>query len=96
MLEIPLQVLSRTTLLLLLVMSLYVGSQWLTTGPTTRRVLSSAITIALFWQAGIWLMAATSIWLERKRQRSLAINRAAIGSLGIIGFVINADHHFQQ
>jgi small-conductance mechanosensitive channel len=89
LLEIPLQVLSRTTLLLLLVMSLYIGSQWLTTGPTTQRVLTSAITIALFWQAGIWLMAATSIWLERKRQRSLAIDRAAVGSLGIIGFVIN-------
>jgi small-conductance mechanosensitive channel len=89
LLEIPLQVLSRTTLLLLLVISLYVGAQWLTTGPTTQRVLSSAITIALFWQAGIWLMAAVSIWLERKRQRSLAADRAAIGSLGIIGFVLN-------
>lgn len=89
LLEIPLQVLSRTTLLLLLVVSLYVGARWLVTGPVTQRFLTSAITIALFWQAGIWLMAATSIWLERKRQRSLAIDRAAIGSLGIIGFVIN-------
>lgn len=89
LLEIPLQVLSRTTLLLLLVVSLYLGAQWLTTGPATQRVLSSAITIALFWQAGIWLMAAVSIWLERKRRRSLAADRAAIGSLGIIGFVLN-------
>jgi len=88
-LEIPLQVLSRTTLLLLLVVALYVGAQWLTKGLGTQRVLSSAITIALFWQAGIWLMAATSIWLERKRQRSLMTDRAAVGSLGIIGFVIN-------
>lgn len=89
LLEIPLQVLSRTTLLLALVVSLYIGAQWLVTGPTTRRILSSAVTIALFWQAGIWLMTAATIWLERKRQRSLASDRAAIGSLGIIGFVIN-------
>lgn len=89
LLEIPLQVLSRTTLLLLLAIALFIGAQWLTIGPTTQRVLSSAITIALFWQAGIWLMAAASIWLERKRQRSLAVDRAAVGSLGIIGFVVN-------
>jgi small-conductance mechanosensitive channel len=89
LLEIPLQVLSRTTLLLALVVSLYIGAQWLVTGPTTQRLLSSAVTIALFWQAGIWLMTAATIWLERKRQRSLASDRAAIGSLGIIGFVIN-------
>lgn len=89
LLEIPFEVLSRTTLLLLLVVALFVGAQWLSTGPATQRILASAITIALFWQAGIWLMAAVSIWLERKRQRSLAADRAAIGSLGIIGFVLN-------
>lgn len=89
LLEIPVQVMSRTTLLLLLALSLFIGAQWLTTGPTTQRVLASTITIALFWQVGIWLMAAASIWLERKRQRSLASDRAAVGSLGIIGFVVN-------
>lgn len=89
LLEIPIQVLSRTTLLLLLVVALYLGAQWLDKGPMTQRILSSAMTIALFWQAGIWAMAATSIWLERKRLRSMAADRAAIGSLGIIGFVLN-------
>lgn len=89
LLEIPMQVLSRTTLLLMLVVSLYIGSQWLASGPTARRVLNSAITIALFWQAGIWMMAAVSIWIERKRQRSLTTDRAAVGSLGIISFVVN-------
>lgn len=89
LLEIPLQVLSRTTIFLLLVIALFIGAQWLTIGPTTQRILSSAVTIALFWQAGIWLVASSSIWLERKRRRSLAVDRAAIGSLGIIGFVVN-------
>ncbi|WP_217705784.1 mechanosensitive ion channel family protein [Peristeroidobacter soli] len=89
LLEIPLQVLSRSTLLTLLVVALYIGAQWLTMGPKTQQVLGSAVTIALFWQVGIWMMAAASIWLERKRQRSLAADRAAIGSLGIISFVVN-------
>jgi small-conductance mechanosensitive channel len=89
LLEIPLQVLSRSTLLTLLVVALYIGAQWLTMGQKTQQVLGSAVTIALFWQVGIWMMAAASIWLERKRQRSLAADRAAIGSLGIISFVVN-------
>lgn len=89
LLEIPMQVLSRTTLLLMFVVALFIGAQWLTTGPTTQRVLNSAVTIALFWQAGIWMMAASSIWLDRKRQRSLTTDRAAVGSLGIISFVVN-------
>ena len=89
LLEIPLQVLSRTTLPLLFVVSLFIGSQSLALGPRTQQVLYSAITIALFWQAGIWMVTAVAIWLERKRKRDLAIDRAAVGSLGIIGFVIN-------
>ncbi len=89
LLEIPLQVLSRTTLLLLVIISLYVGAQWLVMGLKSQQMLASAITIALFWQAGIWAVAAASIWIDRKRQRSLAVDRAAVGSLGIIGFVIN-------
>jgi small-conductance mechanosensitive channel len=89
LLEIPMQVLSRTTVLLMFLVSLYIGAQWLTSGPTTQRLLSSAVTIALFWQAGIWLMAAASIWLDRKRRHSLTTDRAAVGSLSIISFVIN-------
>lgn len=89
LLEIPMQVLSRTTFALLIVVSLFIGAQGLTIGPTTQRILGSAITIALFWQAGIWMVTATAIWLDRKRTRSLATDRAAVGSLGIIGFVLN-------
>jgi small-conductance mechanosensitive channel len=89
LLEIPMQVLSRTTLLLMLVVSLFIGAQWLTSGPTSQRMLNSAVTIALFWQAGIWMMASASVYMERKRQRSLTTDRAAVGSLSIISFVVN-------
>jgi small-conductance mechanosensitive channel len=88
-LEIPLQVLSRTTAAFFVVLAIYLGSQSLTMGPVTQRILQSAITIALFWQAGVWAVAAAAAWLERKRRRSLATDRAAIGSLGIIGFIAN-------
>lgn len=88
LLEIPLKVLSRTTSLLLIILALFAGSQWLTLGTRIQQLLASAVTIALFWQVGIWLAAASSIWLERKRQLSLETDRAAAGSLGIIGFVL--------
>jgi small-conductance mechanosensitive channel len=89
LLEIPMQVLSRTTLLFFVVLALFISAQWLTKGPTTERVLSSALTIALFWQAGVWAVEATAAWLERKRRRSMTTDRAAVGSLGIIGFILN-------
>lgn len=88
-LEMPLEVLSRTTLLFFVLVSIYAGLQTLTMGPRTARLVDSIITIALFWQAGIWAVAAAAAWLERKRKRSLAADRAVVGSLGIIGFILN-------
>ena len=89
LLEIPMQVLSRTALLFFVALALFLGVQWLTIGPGTTRIVGSALTIALFWQAGVWAVAATAAWLDRKRKRSMATDRAAVGSLGIIGFILN-------
>ena len=89
LLEIPLGVLSRTTFLFFIAVALYVGLQTLTMGATTARVLRSAITIALFWQAGVWAVAAASAWIDAKRRRSMAVDRAMVGSLGVIGFMVN-------
>lgn len=88
--RIPLQVASRTAMPFFLVLSSYVGAQVLTLGSSSQRVLTSAITIALFWQAGIWAVATASAWLEHKRRRSLSADRAALGSISVIGVIINA------
>ncbi|HEX7115758.1 MAG TPA: mechanosensitive ion channel domain-containing protein, partial [Steroidobacter sp.] len=88
LLEIPVQVLSRTTLLFFIVFAVYLGAQALVMGPRVAGVLASALKIALFWQAGLWAVEASKIWLERKRERSLATDRATAGSLGIIGFIV--------
>ena len=89
LLEIPFGVLSRTTVLFFLVLSLTISLQTLTIGPGTQRIIASITTIALFWQAGVWAAAAAAAWLDRKRRRALLTDRAAVGSLGIIGFVLN-------
>src|SRR5690242_19248833 len=89
LLEIPALVLGRTTLLFFIVLSVFTGLKTLTTGPQSQAFINSAITIALFWQLGIWTAAAASAWLDRKRRRSLEGDKAAIGSLGIISFLVN-------
>ena len=88
-LELPLQVLSRTTSISFFIWSIYAGFQMLTYGAGLARIINSAITISLFWQAGIWSAAAMGAWLERKRRRTLEVDRAMAGSLGVIGFIVN-------
>lgn len=88
--EVPVEVLSRTTTLFFFVLAIFTGLRTLEMGDRTAYVLSSALTIALFWQAGVWASAAATAWLERRRRRSLATDRAVAGSLGVIGFIARA------
>jgi small-conductance mechanosensitive channel len=87
--EIPVEVLSRTTVLFFFVLSVFVGLRTLSMGPGTQTFLRSVLTIALFWQAGVWLSAAATGWLERRKRRSSPTDRAVVGSLGVIGFIVN-------
>jgi small-conductance mechanosensitive channel len=85
--EIPLEVLSRTSLLFLIVMASFAGLNFLTKSPHTLKLLESATTIVLFWQVGLWAAAAVMAWVERKRRSSLSTDRAFAGSLGIVAFI---------
>jgi small-conductance mechanosensitive channel len=86
-LEIPMQVLSRTTLPFLVIVAMFIGMQALELGPKLTSVTRSILTIALFWQTGVWAAAAVHAWVHRRRVRSAAEDRAALGSLGIISFI---------
>jgi small-conductance mechanosensitive channel len=87
LLEIPMAVLSRTTLPYLIVLSLFLGLKSLQLGDPLHLVLNSVITIASFWQAGVWAAAAVRAWVNRRKQHSTAEDRAALSSLGIISFI---------
>ncbi|MCU0760081.1 MAG: mechanosensitive ion channel family protein [Steroidobacteraceae bacterium] len=86
-LELPAHVFSRTSLVAMLVVSLVIGLQFLDVRPRVERLASAALTIAGFWQAGLWSTAAALTLLDHKRRTSVAADRELIGSLGIIGFV---------
>ena len=85
--EIPLEVLSRTTWPFMLVVSALLGVQLLTLPDPVSNVLSLGLKLAVFWQAGVWVSTAVVAWVERKRRVSLATDRAAMGSIGIIGLL---------
>jgi small-conductance mechanosensitive channel len=85
LLEIPAQVLCRTTLPFLVAMALYFGLQSLALGEILDRVVNSIITITVFVQIGVWAGAAVQAWVQRRR--TTVSDRAAVGSLGIISFI---------
>lgn len=87
LIEVPLKVAGRTTLWFLLIASVFAGFQALELPPKAARLLFTVFTIAAFWQAGLWATTAVLASLERKRRTTLAADRAAVSTLGIIGFI---------
>lgn len=88
--EYPLMIASRTSALFLLVASLYGAAKFLTLPGAIATLLTTLFTIAAFWQLGAWASTAVRGALDRKQQTILATDRAAAGSLGIIGFLARA------
>lgn len=86
-LELPLKVASSTTVLTVLLTSLFIGSQWLNLPLTATKAILSVFTIAIFWQVGLWATIAVLALLERKRR---VADPAAASSMGIIGFLARA------
>jgi small-conductance mechanosensitive channel len=86
----PLLVLSRTATPFFVIVALFLGIQALDLGSRAEKIAISAMTIAMFWQMGIWVGAIAQAWIAHKRRQSLTADRAALGSLGIIGFIVNA------
>ena len=88
LLEIPLRAAGRTTLAFMLVVSVYAGLSLV--GLTERSVagLQKVLTIALFWQAGLWVSVAATDWLDHRRRATLEEDKAVAGSIGIIRFVV--------
>lgn len=90
LMELPLGVLSRTALVFIVALSAYLGLKFLELPERAGNLLNNAITVAMFWQVGVWLSAAFLAWLERKRRYSLKNDRALVGSISIIGLVIRS------
>jgi len=86
-LEIPLHVASRTTAGFLLIAAVFAGLESLELPDKAARVLVTVFTVAGCWQIGLWATTAVLALLDRKQRQTLATDRAAAGSLSIIGFM---------
>lgn len=90
LMELPLKVASRTSVLFLLIAALFAGLQSLDLPQKPDRLFLTIMTIAAFWQVGVWVSSAVETWLEHKQRQALERDRAAAGSFGIIAFVARA------
>lgn len=90
LMELPLMVMSRTTLLFVFIAAAFAALQPLDLPPLADKLVVTAFTIAAFWQAGAWAATAVLAALEHRRRAALATDRAAAGTLGIIGFIARA------
>jgi small-conductance mechanosensitive channel len=85
--EVPLQVASQTAVWFVLIAAVFAGLNSLELPPKPTRLAVTIFTIAAFWQVGVWLTTGVLASLDRKRARTLTVDRAAASSLGIIGFI---------
>lgn len=87
LLEIPLHAASRTTLPFLVVVAAAAGAMAFGVEGRAAAGMQKIVTIAFFWQAGLWVSTALVAWLDHRRKVTLDEDKAVAGSIGIIRFV---------
>ena len=87
MLEIPLLVAGRTTFPFLVVVAAYAGVSTFGLPAPAAGIALKIVTIAFFWQAGLWAATAAVAWLAHRRKVALEEDKAVAGSIGIIRFL---------
>jgi small-conductance mechanosensitive channel len=90
LLELPLRIASHTSALFLLFVAVFAGAQVLELPKAPSNVLLTLVTIAACWQAGLWATAGVVAWLDNRQKRAQPENRAAVGTLNIISFIVRA------
>lgn len=90
LIELPLLVASHTTVLFIVITSLFAAARSLELPPVIARLALTIFTINAFWQAGAWAATAALAAIERKRRVALISDRAAAGTLGLLGFIARA------
>jgi hypothetical protein len=79
-LQVPLEMLSRTTTFFFVILIAFAYLRSLDIGHGTAEVLDAFTTIAIFWQSGVWLAAAARAWQEAEEQRHASTDVAAVRS----------------
>ena len=80
--------LRKTKLLYLLIVSIFVGSIWLSLPSEVRSPLWKVAVVATIIQAGIWLSTALQIWLENySKEETDGADRMTMNALSFLGLI---------
>ena len=78
--------LRKTKLVYLLIVSVFVGSVWLSLPDDVRSIFGRVTIVATILQAGIWLSTGLQIWLENYRKDEAdGANRMTMNALSLLG-----------
>jgi len=80
--------LQRTKGIILLVFAAFFGAAPLTLPSGVKSALASLAAIALFVQAGFWVVGGISRWMELYRERRVANDAAAVMSVGAVSLMV--------
>jgi small-conductance mechanosensitive channel len=72
----------------LLLVTVFLASQFLKLPPPADSGLTKAATIGLLLQLGLWATAAFTIGVRLRRERQLAIDPATVAAMDALGFVL--------
>ena len=86
--DLLVELLRKTSLILLVVFSLYIGSQFLHVNDTILQIRKSIIIIAIIVQFGFWCNGFISYYINKKANREAFRTGSKATQLKAIGFVI--------
>lgn len=78
--------LSQAKLLILLIISIYIGLQGLTLSETVSKYMQVMAFCAFFVQIGLWLRILLNGWIATYREKQIKTNPAALTTLGAVKF----------
>lgn len=82
------RLLSRTQWFLVVFVSVWAGMTAGNWPPRAQNAVNTATTLALLLQAGLWLSIVLDEFINRRRQALASIDRAALSTLGALGFML--------
>ena len=85
--DVAAEVLSRTRPLMLFIVAVIVGAEFLTLRPAVETILRQILLLSVLVQVGLWGNGAVSFWLERSMAQSTTTGSAGSTAMTAIGFV---------
>jgi small-conductance mechanosensitive channel len=80
-------ILSHTRFLFLLIIALYIGSQYLELPPKPTRIIDHFIIIALLIQAAFWGNRVIELWLTDYLKRNRDTDASSATTISVLGFI---------